>query len=118
MIFLSCQVQGQEKKDHSKDSLYTLSDAGFYVPIRGNPKDTLGSRDTIPIKLLLCYDESYAGHAFMVKGYEVRRVVDYQWYVMDRDGWKLKPIYGHLYYLDERKKPLPKNIYVWLSKED
>ncbi|MDW0189348.1 MAG: hypothetical protein QOA70_06820 [Nitrososphaeraceae archaeon] len=72
-------------------------------------KITYPKQDTILSRLLVSIDdwEFNQGRCYVMSGYEVVRTSGLLTYPETTIEWS---------YLDENKKPLPKNINVWMSK--
>ena len=96
-------------------------------------EDTTKWKDTIAVVLLVCDTSIIRSNPYWINAYSVR---DAEYDLVDVSvdpnektylgrgiysttllgwipKWENKPIYKHLKYLDNRKKPLSKNILVW-----
>ena len=78
-------------------------------------------RDTIVVMILYCdTTQSFAGDVVLWgKCYSVRELRNTSEGNIDpgMTPWAWQDYWQHLYFLDKDKKPLPKNIIVWQSKE-
>lgn len=101
----------------------------------GVKKDTTKWKDTISVVLLVCDTSQIGGNAYWIKAYSVRNA---EYELVDASVnpntstyigggvysttllgwspvWENKPVYTHSEYIDNKKKPLTKNIVVWQS---
>ena len=99
----------------------------------GVKKDTTNWKDTVAVVLLVCDTSKIGSSVFWIKAFSVRDahydLVDVS---VDKNTttylgggvysttlsrripvWENQAVYLHLHYLDEKKKPLLKNIVVW-----
>lgn len=139
--FYSCIAQNGDQggklniphyQDKQKDTISVLTylSTAFITGWGGTSDTTIRKIDTIPVILLVCdtakkgdgkskitfsifYNAekpeenvgtsvNHVPYVFWIKGYEAREIVNH--------------FLEKIYYLDENKKPLKKNIVVWLSK--
>ncbi|HNU14041.1 MAG TPA: hypothetical protein PKI55_06230 [Chitinophagaceae bacterium] len=133
-ILMLCAVfcHGQATTSTNRDSMF-LSGGSISLVDDLPKKDTTKWKDTVAVMLLVCDTSIINSSAYWVKAFSVRKgeyelvdvFIDPNTTTYIGGGiysttllgwlpqWENKAVYSHLEYLDDRKKPLSKNIFVW-----
>jgi hypothetical protein len=139
LFFMSCKAHGQNKaRTLTTSRTLTKQDYGIFGTVTSSTTVTLARNDTVSA-IMLCADTSlktyiipshyefhvdsslgnvngtYAGWDVFTPEYEEQR---YETGLYWQRGYSVSSLAGYMYYLDDNKKPIPKNIMVWMSVSD